>query len=79
MKTMVQKWGHSLALRIPKAMAEHIKVREGASVELVEQGGSLVVKPLKAKPSLKKLLSQVTQDNLHGEIKTGEAVGKEVW
>lgn len=79
MKTVVQKWGHSLALRIPKTMAEHIKVREGAPVEILENDGGLFIKPTGAKATLKDLLSKVTAENLHGEIKTGKAVGKEVW
>ncbi len=79
MKTVVQKWGNSLALRIPKTMAEHIKVKEGAPVEIVENGGALLIKPTGDKPSLKELLAQVTPGNLHQETKAGKAVGNEVW
>lgn len=79
MKTVVQKWGNSLALRIPKTMAVHINVKEGAPVEILEAGGSLHIKPAKAKPSLKEILSKITPENLHGETRTGKAVGKEVW
>jgi antitoxin MazE len=79
MKTVVQKWGHSLALRIPKTMAEHIKVREGAPVEITEDRGNLLITPTLAKPSLKELLSKVKPENLHGETKTGRPMGKEVW
>lgn len=79
MRTVVQKWGHSLALRIPKTMAEHIKVKEGASVELTEDRGNLLIKPTLAKTSLKELLAKVKPENLHGETKTGRVVGKEVW
>ena len=79
MKTVVQKWGHSLALRIPKTMAEHIKVSEGAPVEIVEDKGNLLIKPTLARPSLKALLSRIKAENLHGETKTGRRVGKEVW
>lgn len=79
MKTVVQKWGHSLALRIPKTMAEHIKVREGAPVEITEDRGNLLIKPTLEKPSLKELLSRVKPENLHGETQTGRRVGKEVW
>lgn len=79
MKTVVQKWGHSLALRIPKTMAEHIKVTEGAPVEITESRGNLLIKPTPAKPSLKDLLSKVKLENLHSETKTGQPVGKEVW
>jgi antitoxin MazE len=79
MKTVVQKWGHSLALRIPKTMAEHIKVKAGVPVEITENGGNLLITPTLEKPSLKDLLSKVKPENLHGETKTGNRVGKEVW
>ncbi len=79
MKTVVQKWGNSLALRIPKSMAEYIKVKEGGSVELTEEKGNLLIKPAQAKPSLKELLSQIKPGNLHDETQTGRPVGKEVW
>ena len=79
MKTVVQKWGHSLALRIPKTMAEHIKVKEGVSVDIREDGDTLFIRPTKAKITLKELLAKVKPENLHGETKTGHPVGKEVW
>ena len=79
MKTVMQKWGHSLALRIPKTMAEHIKVKEGAPVEIVEDRGNLLIKQTPAKLSLKDLLSRIKPENLHRETKTGRPVGKVVW
>ena len=79
MKTVVQKWGHSLALRIPKTMAEHIKVKEGVAVDIREDGDTLFIRPTKAKATLKELLAKVKPENLHGETKTGHPVGKEVW
>ncbi len=79
MKTVVQKWGNSLALRIPKTMAEHIKVKEGVSVDIREDGDTLFIRPSKTKFTLKELLAKVKPENLHGEIKTGAVVGKEVW
>jgi antitoxin MazE len=79
MKTVLQKWGNSLALRIPKTMAEHMKVRVGAPIEITESKGHLLITPTLSKPSLKELLSKVKPENLHGEIETGRPVGKEVW
>ena len=79
MKTVIQKWGNSLALRIPKTMAEHMKVKAGAPIEITESKGHLLITPTLAKPSLKELLSKVKPENLHGEIETGRPVGKEVW
>jgi antitoxin MazE len=80
MKTRVQKWGNSLALRIPKAFADDAGLRENARVELTLSDGKLVVKALTEEPiTLSELLKGVTDDNLHGEWDTGPAVGKEIW
>jgi antitoxin MazE len=80
MKTRVQKWGNSLALRIPKAFAEEAGLAENAPVELSLKGGGLVVQPeAPRKLTLEELLRGVTEDNLPGEWDTGPAVGKEVW
>lgn len=80
MKTRVQKWGNSLALRIPKAFATEAGLSENAPVELTLCEGKLVVQTLPQKaPTLGELLRGVTDENLHGEWDTGPAVGKEVW
>ncbi len=80
MKTKIQQWGNSLALRIPKPFAEEAGFGRHSEVELSLVKGSLVVLPIK-KPrlSLEELLAQVTDENLPSEIDTGPAVGKEVW
>lgn len=80
MKTAVQRWGNSLALRIPKAYATETRIHEGSEVELSLKGGSLIVRPVPRKRhALADLLKQVTPRNLHGEVSTGKAVGKEIW
>jgi antitoxin MazE len=80
MKTRVQKWGNSLALRIPRAFARESKVVQGSAVELTVEEGRLVITPVRtASYSLKALLAGVTNQNLHTEIDTGPAAGQEVW
>ena len=80
MKTRVQKWGNSLALRIPKSFALEAGFRQDAPVELRLVGGKLVVQPVTEEPlALDDLLRGVTDQNRHGEWNTGPAVGKEVW
>jgi antitoxin MazE len=80
MKTRVQKWGNSLALRIPKSFAAEAGLRENAPVELSLVEGKLVVQPVAARPpTLEELLRGVTDENLHGEWDTGPAVGREAW
>lgn len=78
MTTKIQKWGNSLAVRIPKEVAEGF--RSGASVELRREGDALIVRPSKKqKFSLIELVSQITPKQLHNEIDFGKPVGKEVW
>ena len=80
MKTKVQKWGNSLALRIPKAFAEEAGFRNEGPVEITLTEGKLVVKTATdAKPTLEQLLAKVTKKNVHHEAGTGSVVGREVW
>ena len=80
MKTRVQKWGNSLALRIPKSFAAEAGIHEDAPVELSLVEGRLVVQPITPPPlRLDDLLRGITEENCPGEWNTGPAVGKEVW
>ena len=80
MRVQIQKWGNSLALRIPKPFAEEAEVREGTVVDLSLAEGKLVAVPdVKNRYTLKQLLSKVTKDNLHKEVSFGSAVGREAW
>ncbi len=80
MKTHIQKWGNSLALRIPKSFAEEAGLKENAAVELSLFNGGLVVQPVAQRAyTLDELLLGVTDENLPTEWNTGPAVGKEVW
>lgn len=79
MKTQVQKWGNSLALRIPKSFAAESNIAEGSAVNLSLVEGRIIVEPV-AEPTytLDDLLARVSKRNVHAEIDTGVPVGKEV-
>ena len=80
MKTTVQQWGNSLALRIPRAFAQQTSVRRGTSISLTVKNGRMVIEPLKRrKYSLKQLVSKITPQNRHPETDWGRPMGKEVW
>jgi antitoxin MazE len=80
MRTRVQKWGNSLALRIPKSFAAEVGLRKEAPVEISLADGELVIRPVAGpKLTLKQLLAKVTKENLHHEVDTGPVVGKEAW
>ena len=80
MKVQIQKWGNSLALRIPKSFAVESKIGQGSTVEVSLEKGRIIVFPI-AEPefSLDEMLAQITPENLHGEIGTGNSVGRESW
>lgn len=80
MKTRVQKWGNSLALRIPKSFATEAGLQEDTAVEMSVRESEIVIRPVRRAPvSLHELLRGVTDENLHGEWQTGPAVGRETW
>ena len=80
MKARIQKWGNSLALRIPKALAIETGLDQDALVEVTLVDGKLIVTPIVAHSmTLEQLLAGITEDNMHGEQDTGLAVGNEVW
>lgn len=80
METKIQKWGNSLALRIPMAFAQNINIQKDTPIDLSIEEGRLVVTPIsEPEYSLDQLLAQITDDNIHEEIDIGNFVGKEVW
>lgn len=80
MHVRVQKWGNSLAVRIPKPLAEDAEVREGTLLNLAVSEGKVVATPVhKKKYSLKQLLAKVNRKNLHEEIDFCPSVGREIW
>ena len=80
MKTIIQKWGNSLALRIPKAFADDAGLRKETPVDLSLVEGKLVITPAaKTRASLEELLAGVTPANMHREVDTGSSAGNEAW
>lgn len=80
MQTTIQKWGNSLAIRIPKAFVKEAGVAYGTSVELsVDEGRIVIVPRQEPEYRLEELLKGVTKRNLHDEVTTGDSVGQEVW
>lgn len=80
METRVQRWGNSLALRIPKPLADEVGLKDNSPVQLSLHDRQLVVVPV-PKPAfnLEALLAQVTDANRHAEVLTSPAVGGEAW
>ncbi len=80
MQARIQKWGNSLAVRIPKTLATEAHLAQEAVVELAVAKGKLIIAPIKKKKyKLEELVSRITDDNIHTENIWGPAVGREVW
>ncbi|OGV78217.1 MAG: hypothetical protein A3K18_11410 [Lentisphaerae bacterium RIFOXYA12_64_32] len=80
MQTKIQKWGNSLAVRIPKPFVKEAHLAYETSVDLSVDDGRIIIDPHSGPEyRLEDLLKGVTQRNIHAEVSTGEAVGREVW
>lgn len=72
------KWGNSLALRIPKPLANECGLEENTPVDIHVENHKLIIMPLRKQYSLEELLAEVNQENIHTEVSTGRPVGKEL-
>ena len=78
MNTRVQKWGNSLALRIPHAFARDARIEQGSEVDISLENGKLVIAPVpETRVTLSSLLEGVTPENRHDAVDAGPAMGNE--
>lgn len=78
MRAKIQKWGNSLAVRIPKPVALEVGLRADADIEMSVQEGSLVLAPTRRQYTLDELVAGITRKNRHEEVDFGPPVGREV-
>lgn len=76
-RSHIVRWGSSLAIRIPKLVAEQWGVCEGSSIDMVLRGDQLVMS--KRAYDLTEMLARTSPETLQGEIDTGPAQGREEW
>lgn len=80
MKTTAQKWGNSLAIRVPKSVAVQVGLKAHDEVEIEVQEGNVVLTPhVRRVYRLEDLVKRITPKNLHHEINSGSPIGREVW
>ena len=79
MVTSIQRWGNSLAIRIPKAFAAQAQLSENSDVDISLDGDRIVVTPARRQWTLRQLVERITPTNRHREIRWGDRTGKEVW
>ena len=79
MRVVVSRWGNSLGVRIPRAVAEDARITEGSVVDVRVENGRLVAVPVSDEPTLDALLAGVTEENLHDEQLADAPRGREAW
>ena len=77
--TQIAKWGNSLGLRLPKAVAREAHIDEGDIVDVSVENGAVVIRASRLTYSLEQLVAGITARNRHDESDWGTAVGHEVW
>lgn len=84
MPSTVQKWGNSLGVRIPKALAEEVRLAEGSEVEINAADGVITIRPRRRqkrrrnRPSLAELLAKFKPEHRHGELNNSPPRGREL-
>ena len=84
MSTKLQKWGNSLAVRIPDDVVEDAGFRPGTEVTVRKVRNTVVIAPARIKKSgtnihIDEMIERITPETLHGEVDWGAPMGKEVW
>lgn len=79
MKTKLERWGKSLALRIPKSFAIKADLTEGELVDLTLVDGKIIIQRSSTGYALGDILADITSDNVHTEIDFGDPLGNEIW
>ena len=79
-ESTISKWGNSLAVRIPQAIAKQASLNEGDCVALaIDSEGGIVLRPTRRKYELAELVSWITPKNRHRETDWGRPRGEESW
>ena len=76
MRTKIRKWGNSLGVRIPSALAEDARLHEGAEVDVTVREGQLVIVSVL---SLAELVAGITATNLPAIDEDDAPRGGEQW
>ena len=78
MSATISRWGNSLAIRIPSAVAEKAKLSEGDAVEVsVTRQGRVVIESVRKEIDFGALYKMITPENQYEEVSTGAARGNE--
>ena len=79
MEAKIQKWGNSLAVRIPKYLADLASIADGSVVDIKFVNSIIQIEPISpTEYRLDDLLDNINSENIHQEMDFGKAKGKEM-
>lgn len=75
----VQKWGNSLGIRIPKQIADDMKLHDGTSVQIYKNKDTLCIQRFSEPLTLEKALSDIPDNFVPESEQYGMPIGSEIW
>ncbi len=80
MTTKIQKWGNSLAVRIPNEFAENLNWQAGSVVGFKQSGDQIIITKAKPVYTIEDMVKSITKKNRHKIIWPDDKPrGKEIW
>jgi len=80
MNTSARKWGNSLAIRLPRHVADAAAIYEGSTVTVEAREGRVVLTPVREPVfRLSRMVKAIRETNRHASVDTGKPRGREVW
>lgn len=80
METTIRKWGNSLAVRVPRGMAQKLTLKDGSVVAMRQEKKTIIIQAApKARKSIKELIAMIHPENMHDETDWGKPIGREIW
>lgn len=79
-EAIMRTWGNSLALRIPRGIAELLRLEDGTTMRLDVRDGSIILTPARPTAAEERaaLVAGITPENLHDPVEWGVPLGREL-
>lgn len=79
MPSVVARWGNSLAVRLPREIAETANLTDGVRVNISVKGERVILESVRPRYELSDLLAQMKPEHRRAEFDWGTPSGGEVW
>jgi antitoxin MazE len=79
MQAVIQKWGNSQGIRIPKAFLEAMNMKENDTVEISRTENNIIISKVKSELTLDDIFEGYDYENSPEQYDWGSPVGREIW